>query len=124
MQQSHHCGIETGVGVEATQVKNGSNRTIVGLKLDAYKVGADAIEKQQSHHCGIETSIKGAGQPHRQVQQSHHCGIETCHSKKSAAALTSSNRTIVGLKHLRQVQTGLLSFAQQSHHCGIETSSG
>ena len=55
-QQSHHCGIETyiGRGLDLREGE-GSNRTIVGLKLTSGGVLTCVKAKQQSHHCGIET---------------------------------------------------------------------
>ena len=123
-QQSHHCGIETSPRtLHNLKEAAGSNRTIVGLKLQTSLSWLGLRVGQQSHHCGIETkqrqwdtptthlssnrTIVGLKQEQFTVQhgsmveqQSHHCGIETRVRRSGLDRLSRSNRTIVGLKPL------------------------
>ncbi len=61
MQQSHHCGIER-LADEALQLSaRSSNRTIVGLKDACWTDKKCDPVRQQSHHCGIETVATATG---------------------------------------------------------------
>jgi len=100
--------------------REGSNRTIVGLKHIERALSQKVEVGQQSHHCGIETTEKVRTRTKGSGQQSHHCGIETA-SSVSLKVCQCSNRTIVGLKPVDCSPPNLLRCWQQSHHCGIET---
>ena len=101
VQQSHHCGIETceQKRTDIHEVLQGSNRTIVGLKLGSGHEGRGKSLRQQSHHCGIETfdcilnrGFKGVGSNRTIV------GLKLDTVIKPSYVRSSSNRTIVGLK--------------------------
>jgi len=100
-QQSHHCGIETRK-TSIDELRESSNRTIVGLK----PLAEDIVEFARRRSNRTIVGLKQKGE-----------WILICE-------FIRSNRTIVGLKHCVECKDWETAGAQQSHHCGIETSAG
>jgi len=77
-QQSHHCGIETCRYRRVRQTSQaGSNRTIVGLKLQHLQQGLFAKWGSNRTIVGLKPYFLNRSRKQVMAQQSHHCGIET-----------------------------------------------
>ena len=77
-----------------------SNRTIVGLKAAALVAFLQDVRSSNRTIVGLKGSLSRMRRTQSNWQQSHHCGIE---------------------RHIC-VQVAVIVLQQQSHHCGIESS--
>ena len=100
---------------------NGSNRTIVGLKVFVQKLIKRFCVSSNRTIVGLKDRQTQAASFRHRRQQSHHCGIERVLSQAIAGLESCSNRTIVGLKELLMQKIQTEGGEQQSHHCGIES---
>ena len=80
------------------------------------------LDTQQSHHCGIETQgLQIVGYTLTSSNRTI-VGLKLeSHNSSLSRYVSRSNRTIVGLKPLLADKAALRIVKQQSHHCGIET---
>ncbi len=76
----------------------GLNRTSVGLKLTAIKIGLSGKYRPQSNQRGIETCSMLSQSNAQERPQSNQRGIETIYKGKLYYRRMCLNRTSVGLK--------------------------